>query len=127
MVSFACTVLALAAGRLTLPKEPEKQLDALYKKITHSAAGMQVLKDKQAKGKLPANAAALIAESPVEGDAATLEQDIEALKEKLGEADAEYVHSKPNEEPVHEASEAPKDAEAGSDTDYVHHTAGEND
>ena len=33
----------------------------------------------------------------MEGDAATLEQDIEALKEKLGEADAEYVHSKPNE------------------------------
>ena len=42
MVSFALTVLVLAAGRLTLPKEPEKQLDALYKKITHSAAGMQV-------------------------------------------------------------------------------------
>ena len=47
MVSFALAFLALAAGRLTLPKEPEKQLDALYKKITHSAAGMQVRDTEQ--------------------------------------------------------------------------------
>merc|ERR1719163_1391258 len=111
-VTFA--VLALAAGRLHA-REPaasaEAALDAQYKKMVHAAATVEVLKHKLSQGKVPANALALIAESPVEADVNKLQQDLDALTEKLGEQDADLVHDNQEDNaPVHEASEPPGEA-----------------
>merc|ERR1719324_970422 len=116
----ALLVFALAAVRLAL-REPYSAVKA--------AAKLEVLKHRISQGKVAAAKLSLIAESPVEEDVGKLEQDLDALTEKLGEQDANIVHDNHEDDaPAHEASEAPGEApEPGSDAELVHHTAGENE
>merc|ERR1719324_78706 len=116
----ALLVFALAAVRLAL-REPYSAVKA--------AAKLEVLKHRISQGKVAAAKLSLIAESPVEEDVGKLEQDLDALTEKLGEQDANIVHDNHEDDaPAHEASEAPGEApEPGSDSELVHHTAGENE
>merc|ERR1719408_1087077 len=116
LLKFA--IVALAAGRLYVRGAAD----------TAAVDAVEVLKHKlaeaAAKGKVPANALALISESPVEADVGKLQQDLDALTEKLGEQDADLVHDNQEDNaPVHEASEAPAEApEPGSDQELIHHT-----
>ena len=104
-------LIALAAGRLAARAKPDE-----YDRLVHAAATVEVLRNRLGRDR----ATVLLAESPVAEDTAKLEQDLDALTEKLGEQDAGLVHDDQSKNaPTHGAKA--EGGEAGSDEELIHH------